>query len=124
MKLKSKFLPSPYYNLRLCLNEVTIFALREVVKGMNIIFWVVLGAISGWIASIIMGTNARQGLLMDIILGIVGAFVGGLVMSLFGQEGVTGFNIYSFIVAVVGAVIVIGLGRALTGGPSRTVERV
>jgi len=47
--------------------------------------------------------------------GNCGAVVGGFVMSIFGQPGVTGFNIYSIIVAVVGAVILIGIGRALTG---------
>lgn len=82
---------------------------------MEFLLWIVLGAVAGWVASIIMGTNARQGLIMDIILGIVGALVGGFVMSIFGQPGATGFNLYSFLVATLGAVIVIALGRALTG---------
>jgi len=76
---------------------------------MNIILWIVFGAIAGWIADLI--TEGSHGLLEDIILGIVGAFVGGFVMSFFGASGVTGFNIYSFVVAVVGAVILISIGR-------------
>lgn len=80
---------------------------------MDFILWIVLGAVAGWIASIIMKTNARQGLLGDIILGIVGAFVGGLVFNLFGAAGTTGFNLYSLIVAVIGSVIVIYLGRMM-----------
>ncbi|OGH14634.1 MAG: hypothetical protein A3E68_00260 [Candidatus Levybacteria bacterium RIFCSPHIGHO2_12_FULL_39_39] len=82
---------------------------------MSILLWIIFGALAGWLASVIMKTNTQQGLLMDIVLGIVGAVVGGFVMSIFGQPGVTGFNIYSIIVAVVGAVILIGIGRALTG---------
>ena len=80
---------------------------------MNIIVWIILGAIAGWIASIIMKANSSQGTVADIILGIVGAIVGGWVMSLFGQAGVTGFNLYSIMVAILGAVVVIGLGRLL-----------
>jgi uncharacterized membrane protein YeaQ/YmgE (transglycosylase-associated protein family) len=81
---------------------------------MDIILWIVFGAIVGWLASIIMKSN--QGLLGDIILGIVGAFVGGLVMNFFGAGGVSGFNLYSILVSIVGAVIVIFIGRAFTGG--------
>ena len=82
---------------------------------MNIILWVIFGAIAGWIASIVMKTNASQGMIMDIVLGVVGAFVGGFVFNLFGANGVTGFNLYSLIVAVIGAVILIGIGRMFTG---------
>lgn len=80
---------------------------------MNIILWIVFGGLVGWIASLIMKTNAQQGMLMDIVLGIVGAVVGGLIMNLFGAPGVTGFNIYSFVVALIGAVAVVFLGRVL-----------
>jgi len=82
---------------------------------MNPLLWIVFGALVGWIASMIMGTNARQGLLMDIILGIVGAVIGGVIMNFFGEPGVTGFNLYSTIVALVGAVIVIYVGRMFMG---------
>lgn len=81
---------------------------------MNIILWVIFGAIAGWIASLIMKTNQSQGLLMDILLGVIGAVVGGFVMNFFGASGVTGFNLYSLLVAVLGAVILIGIGRAIT----------
>lgn len=78
---------------------------------MDIVLWIVLGAVAGWVASIIMKTNERQGLLGDIILGIIGAFVGGLIFNLFGAPGATGFNIYSLLVAIVGSVVLIYLGR-------------
>ncbi len=86
---------------------------REEVKGrhMDLILWIVFGAVAGWIGSLIMGTDARQGWLMNIILGIIGAIVGGLIMNLLGAPGVSGFNIYSILVAILGAVILIWAGR-------------
>lgn len=78
---------------------------------MEILFWIILGAIAGWIASII--TASGHGVIEDIVLGIIGAFFGGFIMSFFGQPGVTGFNFYSLLVAVIGAVALIILGRFL-----------
>lgn len=80
---------------------------------MNILLWILFGALAGWIASMIMKTDANQGTMMDIVMGIVGAVVGGFFMNLLGQSGVTGFNLYSFIVAVFGAIVVIYIGRIL-----------
>lgn len=82
---------------------------------MSIILWIIFGALVGWIASIIMGTDAEQGALMNIIVGIVGAMIGGWVMSLFGESGITGFNFYSILVAILGAVLLIGIVRAVRG---------
>jgi uncharacterized membrane protein YeaQ/YmgE (transglycosylase-associated protein family) len=78
---------------------------------MNILLWVILGAVAGWIADMIMKSD--HGVIEDIILGIVGAFVGGFILNFLGQSGVTGFNIYSLIVAVIGAVVLIFLGRLI-----------
>ena len=80
---------------------------------MNIILWIVFGALAGWIASLIMGTNRQQGCLIDIVVGIVGAFLGGFVFSLFGGQGVTGFNIWSLVVAVIGAIILLAIVKAV-----------
>lgn len=80
---------------------------------MNIILWIIFGALAGWIASLVMRTNAQQGIGLDIVLGIVGAIVGGLVMNFFGFGGISGFNFYSLIVAVIGAIVLIGIGKAL-----------
>lgn len=72
---------------------------------MGIIAWLILGLISGFIASKLVNKTG-EGLVMDIILGIIGAFVGGFVFThFFGAAGVTGLNIPSLFVAVVGAVI-------------------
>lgn len=80
---------------------------------MNILMWILLGAIAGWLASLIMKTDAKQGTVADIVLGVLGAVVGGFAMNIFGQPGVTGFNFYSILIAVLGAIIVIYLGRAM-----------
>ncbi|MDQ5919561.1 MAG: hypothetical protein QG668_288 [Patescibacteria group bacterium] len=80
---------------------------------MGIILWIILGAVAGWIASLIMKTDAQQGALMNIVIGIVGAVLGGFVMSFFGQGGVSGFNLYSLLVSVLGAVVLIAIIRAV-----------
>ena len=78
---------------------------------MNILLFLVLGGVAGWIASMLVKTDNKQGLIGDIILGVVGAVVGGLVMSFFNQPGVTGFDLYSLVVAIIGAVVFVAAGR-------------
>jgi len=77
---------------------------------MNILLWIILGALAGWIAGAIMGTS--RGLVTNIIVGIIGAFLGGWLFNMFGTSGVTGFNVYSLLVAVVGAIVLLVLVRA------------
>ena len=86
---------------------------------MSIILWLVFGALVGWVASLIMKTDAQQGALLNIIVGVVGAVLGGWLFSLFGYSDVTGFNVYSFIVALVGAVVLIAIVRAVTRSSRR-----
>lgn len=77
--------------------------------------WIILGGLAGWIASLIMGTDASQGLLANIVIGIIGAMIGGFVFNMFGGAGVTGFNFYSLLVSTIGAALllwIIGLIRA------------
>jgi uncharacterized membrane protein YeaQ/YmgE (transglycosylase-associated protein family) len=82
---------------------------RWIMDLVSIVLWIVLGALAGWIASIIMGKNAQMGAIANIVVGIVGALIGGFVMSLFGQSDVTGFNLYSLLVAILGAVILLAI---------------
>jgi uncharacterized membrane protein YeaQ/YmgE (transglycosylase-associated protein family) len=77
----------------------------------NIILWIVFGALAGWLASLIMRTDASMGAGANIIVGIIGALIGGFIMNALGGEGVTGFNIYSLLVAIGGAVILLFLVR-------------
>jgi uncharacterized membrane protein YeaQ/YmgE (transglycosylase-associated protein family) len=82
---------------------------------MGICTWIVFGGLAGWIASIIAGNNARQGLIGNVVVGVIGALVGGFVFSFFGGAAVTGFNLYSFGVAVVGALITLSIRKMLFG---------
>ena len=74
----------------------------------NLIVWIVIGALAGWIASKIMKTDAQQGGLANVIVGVVGALIGGFVVRLFGGEGaITGINPMSFLIALLGSVILL-----------------
>ena len=79
---------------------------------MSFLAWIVLGLISGFIASKIVNKSG-SGAVVDIVLGIVGAVVGGWLFNTIGHVGVTGVNLYSILVAVVGAVIVLFVYHAL-----------
>ncbi len=79
---------------------------------MSILAWIILGLISGFIASKLVNKQG-EGLIVDILLGIVGAFLGGWLFNRFGMVGVTGLNLYSMLVAVVGAVIFLVIYHAL-----------
>ena len=82
---------------------------------MGIIAWVILGALAGWIASMIMNTDAEQGALANIVVGIVGALVGGFLVGFLGGSGVTGLNLYSLLVSVLGAVVLLFVYKAIAG---------
>lgn len=83
---------------------------------MSILVWIIFGALVGWIASMIAGTNAQMGAIANILVGIAGAFIGGFIAQAFGAGGITGFNLTSFITALLGAVILLFIVRAFTGG--------
>ncbi|MEX0624195.1 GlsB/YeaQ/YmgE family stress response membrane protein [Saccharospirillum sp.] len=76
---------------------------------MSIIVWLVMGGLVGWIASMIMGTNAQQGIILNVVVGIVGALIGGwLIGPLLGAGSINdGISIMSFIVSLIGAVILL-----------------
>jgi uncharacterized membrane protein YeaQ/YmgE (transglycosylase-associated protein family) len=79
---------------------------------MGIIAWIVLGAIAGFIANMLMGN--REGVIMTVVLGIIGALVGGyLAGRVLGVADVTGINVESIVVSVIGAVIVVAVFQAL-----------
>ncbi len=89
----------------------------------NIILWLVFGALVGWLASMVMRTNARQGTLMNIVVGIVGAFLGGFIFSSLGLNGVNindgAFNLTSIVVSFVGAVVLLGIVNMFRRGTAR-----
>jgi uncharacterized membrane protein YeaQ/YmgE (transglycosylase-associated protein family) len=80
----------------------------------NFLVWVIVGAIAGFLASVVMKTNRRQGLVEDIVVGILGGVIGGFVFNLLGIGGaVTGLNLGSIVVAFIGAVILLAIMRAM-----------
>jgi uncharacterized membrane protein YeaQ/YmgE (transglycosylase-associated protein family) len=82
---------------------------------MGFIAWIVVGAIAGFLANMIMGS--REGLIMMVILGIVGGLVGGfLATSVFKMGSVDGINIESIFIATLGAILVVVVVNALQGG--------
>ena len=85
---------------------------------MNIIIWLIVGGLIGWVASMLMGTDGRQGLLLNIVVGIVGAFLGGWIFGgYFGSstinQGNLSFN--SIIVSLLGAVILLAVLKLFRG---------
>jgi uncharacterized membrane protein YeaQ/YmgE (transglycosylase-associated protein family) len=84
---------------------------------MSIIAWIILGLISGFIASKLVNKTG-EGVFLDMILGIVGAIVGGWLFHLIGMRGVTGLNIWSLLVSVLGAVVFLFVYHALIGASS------
>ena len=85
---------------------------------MGIIMWLIVGGVIGWIASMIMRTDAQQGIFLNIIVGIVGAFIGGLILS-GGNFGQTGLTLYSFLVSLLGAVILLAIVNLVRRGRVR-----
>lgn len=83
---------------------------------MDIIIWIVVGALAGWIASMIMKTDASMGALANIIVGILGAFIGGWVVNLFGTPPPAGqLSIPSILTAILGAVMLLAILKAVRG---------
>jgi len=79
---------------------------------LDFIVWLIFGALAGWVASMIAGTNREMGWLMNIVVGVIGAFLGGFIFSLLtGEDFNAGFNIGSFIVAVIGALVLLFIVR-------------
>lgn len=86
---------------------------------MGIIGWIIVGAIAGWIASLVTGNSRRMGAGANILVGIVGGFIGGLVMNLIGGYGITGFNLWSLFIATIGAIILLLIVNAFKRSPRR-----
>lgn len=89
---------------------------------MNIIIWLIVGGLIGWIASLIMRTDGQQGIFLNIVVGIVGAFLGGLLLSpLFGIGTInnSGFSLGSALISLGGAVILLALANLFRRGRAR-----
>ena len=79
---------------------------------MSFILWLIVGGLLGWVASMVMGTNDRQGMLLNIVVGIVGAFLGGLLLAPLFDTGTINqgdFSVGSLIVSFLGAVVLLAI---------------
>ena len=89
---------------------------------MNFIVWLVVGGIIGWLASLIMRTDAQQGMLLNVVVGIVGAFIGGWLISPLVGVGTINQNALSIpamAVSLVGAVILLAIVNLIRRGSAR-----
>ena len=89
---------------------------------MNFILWIIIGGILGWIASIIMRTNAQQGLFLNIVVGIIGALVAGFLLTpLFGISTINqnNFSLPSLLVSLLGAIILLAIVNLFRRGTVR-----
>ena len=83
----------------------------------GIIVWLIVGGIVGWLASIVMRTDAQQGILLNIVVGIVGAFIGGLIFT--GGSINADITVTSFIVSLIGAIILLAIVNLFRRGSLR-----
>lgn len=79
------------------------------------IAWVILGGLAGWIASKFMGTDAQQGIILNIVVGVVGAFLGGFLLGAVGVDIEGAGYFFSFLTALLGACILLFLVKLATG---------
>jgi len=74
---------------------------------MGLIIWLVVGGVVGWLASLVMRTDAQQGLLLNIVVGIVGAFIGSLLFGGSINSGV--ITVTTFLTSLVGAIVLLAI---------------
>lgn len=74
---------------------------------MGIIGWIIIGALAGWLASMVTGNDKSMGAFANITVGVIGGLIGGFVMNLLGGTGITGFNLWSLLVAFIGSLILL-----------------
>jgi uncharacterized membrane protein YeaQ/YmgE (transglycosylase-associated protein family) len=88
----------------------------------NFIVWLILGGVIGWLASLVMRTNAQQGIFLNIVVGIIGAMVGGLLLSpLLGAATINqnDFSITGLFTSFLGAVILLAIVNFIRRGRIR-----
>jgi uncharacterized membrane protein YeaQ/YmgE (transglycosylase-associated protein family) len=89
---------------------------------MNIIVWLVVGGLIGWVASRIMNTDAQQGIVLNVVVGVVGAMLGGfLIAPMLGHGTINqnDFSVIGLVVSLIGAVILLAIVNLVTRGRTR-----
>jgi uncharacterized membrane protein YeaQ/YmgE (transglycosylase-associated protein family) len=81
---------------------------------MNLLVWLIVGGLIGWVASVFMGTDGRQGIILNVVVGVVGAVMGGWLLSgVFGTSTINqgNFSVASLAVSFLGAVILLAIAK-------------
>jgi uncharacterized membrane protein YeaQ/YmgE (transglycosylase-associated protein family) len=89
---------------------------------MNIVVWLVIGGLIGWIASVVMRTDGQQGILLNVVVGVVGAILGGYLLSpLVGVSTInqSNFSVPGLLVSLGGAVILLAIVNFFRRGSVR-----
>lgn len=89
---------------------------------MNLIIWLVVGGLIGWVASLIMKTDAQQGMVLNIVVGIVGALLGGWLLSPMVGAGTVNqgdFSLMGLLVSLAGAIILLVVVNLVRRGTAR-----
>ena len=89
---------------------------------MNFILWILVGGLIGWVASIVMRTNAQQGIFLNVIVGVVGALVAGWIISpLVGIPTINQdvFSLPALLVSLLGAIVLLGIVNLVRRGRVR-----
>jgi uncharacterized membrane protein YeaQ/YmgE (transglycosylase-associated protein family) len=89
---------------------------------MNLIIWLIVGGVIGWLASLVMKTDAQQGLILNIVVGIVGALLGGWLLSPLVGAGTVNqgdFSLGGLLVSFGGAIILLFIANLLRRGTAR-----
>ncbi len=91
-----------------------LLARSTTTTSVGIIGYLIIGALAGWIASKVMGTDKQMGFLLNIVVGVVGAFLGGFLLS-FAFNTASGGWWFTFFTAILGAVVLLFLVKLATG---------
>ena len=89
---------------------------------MNIIIWLVVGGLIGWVASMIMRTDGQQGIVLNVVVGIVGAMLAGWFISPMVGAGTINdgaFSVGALLVSLLGAVILLAIVNLFRRGAPR-----
>jgi uncharacterized membrane protein YeaQ/YmgE (transglycosylase-associated protein family) len=89
---------------------------------MNIIIWLIVGGLIGWVASMLMRTDAQQGVILNVVVGVVGALLGGFLLApMFGSGTINqnDFSLSSLGISLLGAVILLAIVNLVRRGTAR-----
>jgi uncharacterized membrane protein YeaQ/YmgE (transglycosylase-associated protein family) len=89
---------------------------------MNLIIWLVVGGLIGWVASMVMRTDGQQGIILNVIVGIVGAALGGWVISPLVGVGTINqgqFSVGGLLVSLLGAIVLLAIVNLFRRGSAR-----